>query len=190
MHDDLRNKFLDMHNYRRAQLAKSNIAKKNCNYLPQSSDMQRMRYDCALENNAADYLSTCPSSKSAESLRPGVGENFVRVSQEGLATYMAAAQNAVSSWWKVIRFEEGPGLQVYFRQKHIGTAIESFTQMAWSTSRKLGCAIANCGNDYIAAYRYSPKGNHVDQVIYEKGTPCTACAAGSWCTEDALCTLP
>ncbi|CAJ0602873.1 unnamed protein product [Cylicocyclus nassatus] len=189
MHDTLRTKFLDMHNYRRAELAKGNVAKRNGNYLPQSSDMQRMRYNCALEKEVIDYVSTCPSSKSAESTRPDVGENFIRVPQEGLATYLLAAQKAVTSWWKVIRSEEGPGMQVYFRQKHVGTPIESFTQMGWSTSRKLGCAVAKCGSDYVAVCRYSPRGNYVEQVIYKKGTPCTGCAPGSWCTEDALCTL-
>ncbi|CAJ0601878.1 unnamed protein product [Cylicocyclus nassatus] len=189
MDDTLRTKFLDMHNYRRAELAKGNVAKRNGNYLPQSSDMQRMRYNCALEKEVIDYVSTCPLSKSAEFTRPDVGENFIRVPQEGMATYLLAVEKAVTLWWKVIRIEEGPGLQVYFRQKHVGTPIESFTQMGWSTSRKLGCAIAKCGSDYVAVCRYSPRGNYVEQVIYRKGTPCTACAAGSWCTEDALCTL-
>ncbi|CAJ0601894.1 unnamed protein product [Cylicocyclus nassatus] len=189
MDDTLRTKFLDMHNYRRAELAKGNIVKRNMNYLPQSSDMQRMRYNCALEKEVIDYVSTCPLSKSAELTRPDVGENFIRVPQEGLATYLLAVEKAVTSWWKVIRTEEGPGLQVYFRQKHAGTPIESFTQMGWSTSRKLGCAIAKCGSDYVAVCRYSPRGNYVEQVIYRKGSPCTACAAGSWCTKNALCTL-
>ncbi|CAJ0602879.1 unnamed protein product [Cylicocyclus nassatus] len=187
MYDELRFKFLDMHNYRRAQLALGNVAKRNGNYLPQSSDMQRMRYDCALENDVAENLSSCPSSKSAESSRPNVGENFIRIPEE--ATYLAATEKAVTSWWKVIRSEEGPGMQVYFRQKHVGTPIESFTQMGWSTSRKLGCAVAKCGGEHVAACRYSPRGNYVEQVIYKKGTPCTGCASGSWCTEDALCTL-
>ncbi|VDK73021.1 unnamed protein product [Cylicostephanus goldi] len=62
-------------------------------------------------------------------------------------------------------------------------------KMGWSTSRKLGCAIAKCGDDFVTFCRYSPRGNYVEQVIYKRGTPCTACATGSWCTEDALCTL-
>ncbi|VDN19665.1 unnamed protein product [Cylicostephanus goldi] len=129
MNDEIRFKFLDMHNYRRALLAKGNVAKRNGNFLPQSCDMQRMRYDCSLERKVINYASACPTSKSAESSRPDVGENFVRIPKEGLATFLAATQKAVTSWWKVIRTEEGPGLQVYFRQKHVGTPIESFTQV-------------------------------------------------------------
>ncbi|CAJ0601730.1 unnamed protein product [Cylicocyclus nassatus] len=189
MNDELRFAFLDMHNYRREQLAEGKIAKRNGNYLPQSADMQRMRYDCQLEEDVISFVSTCPTAKSAEYSRPNIGENFVRFPRQGLATFLAAAKKAVESWWNVILTEEGPGLQLYFRHVHVGTPIESFTQMGWSTSRKLACAVALCRSDFVVVCRYSPKGNNVGRVIYKKGTPCTQCAAGSWCTKDALCTF-
>ncbi|CAJ0601731.1 unnamed protein product [Cylicocyclus nassatus] len=189
MNDELRFAFLDKHNYRREQLAEGKVAKRNGNYLPQSADMQRMRYDCQLEEDVISFVSTCPTAKSAEYSRPNIGENFVRFPKEGLATFLAAAKKAVESWWNVILTEEGPGLQLYFRHVHVGTPIESFTQMGWSTSSKLACAIALCKSDFVVVCRYSPKGNNVGRVIYKKGTPCTQCAAGSWCTKDALCTF-
>ncbi|KHJ89750.1 SCP-like protein [Oesophagostomum dentatum] len=190
MTDALRTKFLDAHNYRRELLATGQVAKRNGNYLPKAANMQRMRYNCALEVQVGEFLKTCPKAGSAESARIGTGENFLRISQDGIADYTKAVEKAVTSWWKVIRTTEGIGMAVTFRAHHVGAPISSFTQMAWATSRKLGCAVAKCTGDYIAVCRYQPRGNYVEQVVYAKGTPCSACPSGAWCTNGALCALP
>ncbi|KHJ89748.1 SCP-like protein [Oesophagostomum dentatum] len=190
MTDTLRYKFLDMHNWRRSELAKGNIAKRNGNYLPPAADMQRMRWNCAMEMEVETYLKTCPSAASEESTRAGIGENYFNISESEVADYMTAVQKAVTSWWKVIRTTDGIGMAVTFRAHHVGAPIASFTQMAWSSSRKLACAVAKCYGNYVAVCRYNPIGNYVEQVVYKKGNPCTSCSAGSWCTYDSLCTLP
>ncbi|RCN50429.1 SCP-like protein [Ancylostoma caninum] len=172
----------------RAELAKGNIAKKNGNLLPKGADMSRLRYNCGLEAAVAQFVQQCPTATSPESSRAGLGENFFR--RNGLADYSAAVHKAVTSWWKVVRQVNGIGMAVTFRQQHLSSPIVSFTQMAWAKTRKMGCAIAKCSSDYVVACRYSPRGNQVDQVVYARGNPCTACASGAWCTEGALCTLP
>lgn len=49
MNDRIRVKAVDMHNYRRSQLATGKVAKFNGNKLPKAANMIKLRYDCELE---------------------------------------------------------------------------------------------------------------------------------------------
>ncbi|CAJ0602190.1 unnamed protein product [Cylicocyclus nassatus] len=168
MKDNLRTKFLDMHNYRRGLLAQGQVQKNTGNLLPTGANILKMEYDCTLEKKAIEEVRNCPTSKK------GYGKNFITVSINGL-TWLEGVNQVVTSWWKVVRQYPGPGMEVTFRQNHVNQPIESFTQMGWATSKKLGCAIAKCSNHYTAICNYDPRGNYVEQVIYQKGSPCKAC---------------
>ncbi|VDO61752.1 unnamed protein product [Heligmosomoides polygyrus] len=184
MTDELRFLFRDMHNYRRSQTALGKTVKNTGRYLPSSSNMQYMRYNCGLEATAIQLAGACP----APSIQAGrlIGQVAI-----GTYTFTSATQEIVKSWWRVVRQVSGPGMQVTFKAQHVGTPIASFTQMAWAATRKLGCAVARCPTVYVAVCNYDPSGNIVGQQIYTPGTPCTACAAGSTCNpSEALCTLP
>ncbi|KHJ77122.1 SCP-like protein [Oesophagostomum dentatum] len=154
MTDDLRIQFLDMHNFRRSELAKGNVARKNGNRYPIAANMARMSYDCSLETEALSYTRQCPYAKSGST---NVGENFFRVS--GLNTWADGVNQAVTSWWKVVRAgSSGVGVNaVTFRQVHVGTDIESWSQMAWATTNKVGCSIVKCLNEYVVDCRYLEK---------------------------------
>nr|AEP82913.1 venom allergen/ancylostoma secreted protein-like 1 isoform 3 [Heligmosomoides bakeri] len=184
MTDDLRFLVRDMHNYRRSQTALGRTIKNTGNYLPSSSNMQYMRYNCPLEATAIQIAATCPTPL----IQSGRLIGQVPI---GTYTFTTATQEIIKSLWKVVRQVNGPGMKVTFKAQHVGTPIASFTQMAWAATRKLGCAVARCPTAYVAVCNYEPIGNIVGQQIYTPGTPCTACTAGSTCTaSQGLCTLP
>ncbi|VDO61759.1 unnamed protein product [Heligmosomoides polygyrus] len=208
MTDELRFLFRDMHNYRRSQTALGKTVKNTGRYLPSSSNMQYMRYNCPMEATAIQLAATCPTPSTQAGRLIGqvpIGTyNFKTATQESCC-------QIVKSWWRVVRQVSGPGMKVTFKAQHVGTPIASFTQMAWAASRRLGCAVVRCPTVYAAVCNYDPRfvflhrhrhNQHtcqfVDlkriimfQQIYTPGTPCTACAAGSSCNpSEALCTLP
>ena len=70
-----------------------------------------------------------------------------------------------------------------------------YTQVAWSTSREMGCAYAFCQNmfnvDMINAHyfvcNYGPAGNVEGVKPFKKGQACTQCSSGSFWCDNGLC---
>uniref|UniRef100_A0A8R1Y3F9 SCP domain-containing protein n=1 Tax=Onchocerca volvulus TaxID=6282 RepID=A0A8R1Y3F9_ONCVO len=66
-------------------------------------------------------------------------------------------------------------------------------KMAWGKTYKIGCGIAtHCdgGRTLIVICHYSPGGNMVGELIYEKGYPCKTnkhCRTGKCSTKFGLC---
>ncbi|VDM74856.1 unnamed protein product [Strongylus vulgaris] len=87
MTNEIRNRMLTMHNWRRSQLALGNIrnGKQGNRNLPTAQNMLMMRYDMSLENEAQAYASRCPTSGSAVATRPASGENFALISSSSSA---------------------------------------------------------------------------------------------------------
>ncbi|CAJ0602193.1 unnamed protein product [Cylicocyclus nassatus] len=181
MTDELRTKFLDEHNSRRSLLAKGEVTRPNGNHLPQGGDILKLRYDCELEKAAIEEVRKCPTSKKADE---SFGKNFdTFASSTTTPTYQDAITTAINDWWDVVNSDrEGPTTSLKFLQKHVGTAIESFTQMAWASTARLGCAISTCKSNYTVICLYDPKGNIVNQKLYNNNSttsralpPCGAC---------------
>ncbi|CAJ0600872.1 unnamed protein product [Cylicocyclus nassatus] len=187
MNDTLRMHYLDTHNYRRSELANGTVVKNNNNTLPQATNMIKLELDCELEAGAIAYAGTCPYTVSDPSTREGIGEHYHRVAiSSTVPTYRDGIKNAVTNWWKVVRLYPGIGMQAMFRSNHVGTPIETFTQMGWAKTSKLGCSIVTCKSDYVVICRYYPKGNIVEQNVYIPGTPCSQCM-GTCYTDLKLC---
>ncbi|KIH51257.1 SCP-like protein [Ancylostoma duodenale] len=101
MTDAARQKVLDMHNWRRSELALGKIQNgKNPDNCPPATNMYKMEYDCDLENSALAYAKQCSLVGSAEGTRPGEGENVHKGAL--VADPEAAVQAAVQSWWSQI----------------------------------------------------------------------------------------
>ncbi|KIH56966.1 SCP-like protein, partial [Ancylostoma duodenale] len=179
MTDTLRSEYERMHNFRRGLLATGQIPRKDGKYLPTASNMQKIVYDCGLEEGAIQYAGTCPTRLSELSSRPMVGENF-RTFDATRFNFDTAAKKSVTEWWKVIRDVNYFEKVVVFRPFHDGAPISSFTQMAWATSSRVGCSIVNCStsNRYVGVCRYSDRGNIVNNNVYEVGPVCSACPSG------------
>ncbi|RCN25111.1 hypothetical protein ANCCAN_29179 [Ancylostoma caninum] len=76
MTDAARKKVLDMHNWRRSQLALGKIPNgKNSYNCPTATNMFKMAYDCDLENSALAYARQCSLVPSDVGTRPDEGEN-------------------------------------------------------------------------------------------------------------------
>ncbi|EYC30750.1 hypothetical protein Y032_0004g1747 [Ancylostoma ceylanicum] len=188
MTDALRDEYLRLHNVRRGLLAKGQTSRADGKYLPKAANMWKMKYMCDLEQGAIEYASTCPTSSSEPSSRPGVGENFKTFPANGF-TFDTAPQKSVTEWWKVIRSVNFFENVVVFRPFHDGHPISSFTQMGWATTNEIGCSIVRCRDDvrYAAVCRYRPKGNTVNSNVYQVGSICSAQPAGTTtCDADGL----
>ncbi|KAK6056893.1 hypothetical protein COOONC_05595 [Cooperia oncophora] len=94
MNDRLRQKALDMHNYRRSNLAQGSVRKNNMNLLPSATNMIRLRYDCSLESSARLSVERCTETPYT-SLSSDVQENIYGV-QKSMAMYRINATVLVS----------------------------------------------------------------------------------------------
>ncbi|KAK6746316.1 hypothetical protein RB195_012431 [Necator americanus] len=168
MTDEGRKKVLEAHNTRRSLLARGLVQNgKSTSKLPSSLFMPKMIYNCETEASAIEYANGCSLKKSEESTRPG----------------------AATSWWDQIT-KEAIDRQVTYsvnlRNKEIDQS--AFTQMAWASSVRLGCAIQTCFAKSFIVCRYSPAGNVLKEQIYKPGVVCKGCQAACK-TSDGLCDL-
>ncbi|EPB77280.1 SCP-like protein [Ancylostoma ceylanicum] len=184
MTNGIRRRFLDMHNIRRRGLAIGEATTTNNGRMLRSSNMMKLNWNCGLEAAALQHAMRCTFAKSDVATRPDNGENQATIA--AAASYRAAAEQAVRQWWKTIRTTGGVGMNRLYQQSFVGTPIDSFTQMAWATTRRLGCAVARCNGRYNVVCRYSERGNIVGERIYQRGRPCSRCPSGTTCV-DSLC---
>ncbi|PIO77392.1 SCP-like protein [Teladorsagia circumcincta] len=186
MNDRIRTRALEMTNYRRSRLARGFVSKSNGRRLPMAADMIRLRYNCSLETSAKAAVDSCTTSYS--NIPPGVQQNIYSIPKSRAQYRVDAITEAVKEWWSQVRRVDGIGMKVIYRAKHEGSPISWFTRMAWAKTTTLGCAVSlNCGSMWYAACHYYPGGNIVDDVVYMKGYPCTACPLGYFCTTGLLC---
>ncbi|KAK6022926.1 SCP-like protein [Ostertagia ostertagi] len=169
MTDSLREKFLKMHNYRRSNMALGKVEKFNGKFFPKAANMEKMEYDCELEADAMIYAETCALGPSYPGTRKDQGENVAVVEPQSAESFDKAAQWAMRSWFKPIKEDGSIGIkEVTFKEKHRYTPVAGATQVVWSTTNKVGCAIGKCGDVYFTVCRYSPAGNQVDHEVYKK----------------------
>ncbi|VDL68373.1 unnamed protein product [Nippostrongylus brasiliensis] len=149
---DVRNKALEMINYRRSELAKGAVAKDNGALLPSAANMRKITYDCALEGEAMAYAKQCTGAGSSQL---GITENFERVTA---TDQFKAVAVATRTWWKQVRLQPGIGVnKVTFRDKHMSSPIRFFTLMGWADVQRMGCGVYNCGSVFNAVCRYDPR---------------------------------
>ncbi|RCN52264.1 SCP-like protein, partial [Ancylostoma caninum] len=188
MTDEVRKKILDMHNWRRSQVALGRIRNGRNSYnCPTAANMYKMEYDCELEKSALDYAKQCSHMPSDPATRQGQGENVNSGRKKN--DKMKEAKRAVQSWWNQI-FQNGLNQKMKFIQnlRDKPNAPTAFTQMAWALSTKIGCAVVDCQGIPFTVCRYKKEGNVVPKQIYKIGPPCSACKTS--CIGKGLCATP
>ncbi|KHJ96401.1 SCP-like protein [Oesophagostomum dentatum] len=181
--DAIRIQFLDTHNVRRNVLATGQMTDAyGPMALPTASNMLKLRWDCALEKEAIDYINTCPMSTYAKKNDQESGENFFRSPMSSYPAPRDAVKKAITEWWKVYRMYSTPGTNAMFLSAHLNSPVASYTMMGWAINQYLGCAIGICGTDYVAVCRYNRmRPNTINYPQYTVGAPCSACPAGTSC---------
>ncbi|CAJ0591358.1 unnamed protein product [Cylicocyclus nassatus] len=192
MPDNVRQTMLDLHNNYRSSVARGLEADALGGNAPKGSKMLKMKYDCSVEASAIKQANKCVFAHSEDSERPGLGENLFASSDPALAKVTAATQ-AAQSWWEELKLNGvGPSNNLTDAlwdrpNKQIG----HYTQMAWDTSYRLGCAVVNCPSFTYAVCQYGPSGNIINSLVYTIGNPCTGCPTTSTCTTtEGLCNVP
>ncbi|KAK6047189.1 SCP-like protein [Cooperia oncophora] len=175
MTDSVRQKFLDLHNGYRSSLARGLESDALGGNAPKASKMLKMVYDCSVEASALQHASKCVYQHSTNAERPGLGENIYMTSALNFDKVKAAAQSS-QLWWDELK-QYGVGqsnnltLALWNRPN---TQIGHYTQMAWETSYRLGCAVVHCSTFTFGVCQYGPAGNYLNRLIYTIGEPCTS----------------
>lgn len=112
---------------------------------------------------AQAWADRCKLAHAPRSVNPNQGENLARgAGRLGESAYL------FGGWYDEVRqYDFGkPGFQK-------GTG--HFTQIVWRGTRRLGCAVANCGGRRLWVCRYAPMGNIVNAGYFEKNVRPAGC---------------
>ncbi|RCN50651.1 SCP-like protein [Ancylostoma caninum] len=184
--DKIRNIFWRTHNRLRRQLAQGEVTMGNGAKARQASKMRKMVYNCAAEASARSSAVQCRSS--AVSLAD-YAENLYVIPSNTIE-HKTAARMAANGWWSEIdtHFMLQSDFQRNLYSSSLG--IQNFTNMAWETHEKFGCAIVRCSSKTNVVCHYTPKSIGEGKQIYKMGPMCRRCHdyPGTRCV-DGLCTL-
>ncbi|WKY12920.1 hypothetical protein Q1695_004048 [Nippostrongylus brasiliensis] len=192
--DAVRSAFLTAHNKYRSSVARGLEPDALGGNAPKASKMLKMVWDCSVEASAMAHAQKCVYEHSASSTRPGLGENIYMTSSVNFDMVKAANQ-ASSLWWsELAQYGVGPSNNLTTALwNRPNTQIGHYSQMAWETSYRLGCAIAHCPSFTFGVCQYGPAGNYMNRLIYTIGNPCTSdagCPGSYTCSvSEGLCNV-
>ncbi|KAK6753146.1 hypothetical protein RB195_012631 [Necator americanus] len=142
---------------------------------PKAAKMLKMVYDCSVESTALAHASKCVYQHSSSAARPGLGENIYMTSAVNFDKVKAATQASELWWGELKQYGVGPSNNLTTALwNRPNTQIGHYSQMAWETSYRLGCAVAHCSNFTFGVCQYGPAGNYLNRLIYTIGNPCTS----------------
>ncbi|KAI1693748.1 cysteine-rich secretory protein family domain-containing protein [Ditylenchus destructor] len=150
--------------------------------LPTGSSIYGLKYNTQLETTIQTYVNKCIVKHSPPEERYGnnTGENLFYWNSLINNTY--ALQSAMKWWWgELADFGFYTPNQVLTAENlkcnpNCNGTIGHFTNMAWETTREVGCGVTQCKDQGITlvACNYSPGGNWVGKRVYVSGPRCTA----------------
>ncbi|CAJ0590814.1 unnamed protein product [Cylicocyclus nassatus] len=187
--EEVRKKFLDLHNEFRSRLARGlekNVKLYNKTSLSASA-MMKMKYDCTAERLAQKAADKCRNEHTRCAELEGYNENRARVMGTKLDP-LFAAERALTAWWKEFAKHGSHWNNIYTKEMLAEGKMQHYVQMAWSRTTHVGCAVKNCRISSMVFCRYKPGGRRLNEVIYEVGDTCSACPNGTTCEKDTgLC---
>ncbi|CCD66912.1 SCP domain-containing protein [Caenorhabditis elegans] len=192
--DQARQNFLDTHNKLRTSLAKGLEADGIAAgaFAPMAKQMPKLKYSCTVEANARTWAKGCLYQHSTSAQRPGLGENLYMISINNMPK-IQTAEDSSKAWWSELK-DFGVGSDNILTQAVFDRGVGHYTQMAWEGTTEIGCFVENCPTFTYSVCQYGPAGNYMNQLIYTKGSPCTAdadCPGTQTCSvAEALCVIP
>ncbi|KHJ79234.1 SCP-like protein [Oesophagostomum dentatum] len=189
MTPEAREAVVAMHNKLRSSLARGQEKDGLGGNAPKASKMLKMVYDCEVEASAMKNAQQCIFEHSESKF----GENLFMTSELN-ADKVQAVKEASQEWWDELK-KYGIGQQNILTQElfYSTNQIGHYTQMAWETSYKLGCAVQHCDDMTYVVCQYSPAGNALNRLIYTPGEPCQTddgCPGSYTCSkEEGLCNV-
>ncbi|CAJ0584634.1 unnamed protein product, partial [Mesorhabditis spiculigera] len=158
-----------------------------------------MKYNCEAEKSAHEWAAQCQVAHSSNRNKTGENLYFKFDNQQEPGAALTAA---MQQWWgELAQYGVGPEPNLtdsvwqrgvgHYTQASGGWAIELCFQMAWQETTEVGCAWAHCPDFTYVVCHYKPAGNYMNELIYERGTPCQTdadCGSGRTClVDEALC---
>uniref|UniRef100_A0A914WHC9 SCP domain-containing protein n=1 Tax=Plectus sambesii TaxID=2011161 RepID=A0A914WHC9_9BILA len=142
-------------------------------FAPPAKNMYKLTWDCALEATAQKWADTCLWKHSDRSVRNGSGENLF-MQGGGRPTNSDLLKSAASGWWGELTKFGIPTNDVTLTSALFQSGVGHFTQMAWATTKSIGCGVSKCkgGQTAHVVCHYGPSGNWINQPIYEIGSSC------------------
>ncbi|KAK6754754.1 hypothetical protein RB195_013630 [Necator americanus] len=193
MTDTVRQAFLSIHNNFRSSIARGLEDDGACGKAPKAAKMLKMVYDCKVEASALKHARKCVFRHSTRTERRGLGENLFGTSAIKFDKVEAAKQ-ASQMWWDELK-ESGVANTSASANEWLRTDMRfgHFSQMAWETSYRLGCAVTHCPKSTMVVCQYGPAGNYVNAPIYTIGDPCKSnagCPGKYTCSKkEGLCNV-
>ncbi|XP_077358890.1 cysteine-rich venom protein TEL1-like [Festucalex cinctus] len=163
-----RNEIVDKHNTLRRKVK------------PTARNMLKMSWNREAAANARKWAKTCSMkhspSRSRKISTSGCGENLY------MASFKNSWSNAIQAWYDEVKnWRYGVG------SVNKGV-VGHFTQVVWSRSNQIGCAMAHCPKSrykYFYVCHYCPPGNYQYSPPYKSGSTCGDCRKAC---DNKLCT--
>ncbi|EYB96560.1 hypothetical protein Y032_0149g2708 [Ancylostoma ceylanicum] len=176
MTDSGRQRVVELHNTLRSHLSNGKVINGPYNgHFKKGGNIMKMEYDCELEAIADEIAVGCKIDEVNERRLSQTGENlYVFTGSEG--GIHEVIKRAIHAWWNEI-FTSGVNRKVLFTKyiaQSSSTPLE-FIQMAWATTRKIGCARMICSGRQFFVCKYEPEGRILNKPIFRYGDPCSLC---------------
>ncbi|PIO58729.1 SCP-like protein [Teladorsagia circumcincta] len=193
MTDEVRQMFVDKHNQYRSLVAKGLAVNPIGGFAPKAARMLKVSYDCKVEENMMAWAKRCKFEHSSFAERNYWGQNLYMTSWLNMNKTKAAAAS-VDDWFSELKSHGVPQDNI-LTMKVFDSGVGHYSQVAWESSNKIGCAVEWCPDMTFVGCEYNPTGNWLGEQIYEKGEPCKTnadckCAGCTCSVEEALCVAP
>uniref|UniRef100_L7MBC4 Putative tick salivary antigen-5 protein n=1 Tax=Rhipicephalus pulchellus TaxID=72859 RepID=L7MBC4_RHIPC len=174
---------LAAHNHYRSQIAIGNNSR-----FPHASNMLEMEWDDDLARVAQAHANLCSGQPSCSScIRI---EKFPHVGRTG-CLIRTDSENNTADWEGCIGYMYKESLRIPNTSSSTPLrtmrGIESFTQLAWATTWKVGCGYAKYPSGSALRFEklytcaYGPGGNVRGEQVYKVGPACSDCPEGTCC---------
>uniref|UniRef100_A0A7I4Y490 SCP-like protein n=1 Tax=Haemonchus contortus TaxID=6289 RepID=A0A7I4Y490_HAECO len=193
MTDEIRQIFVDKHNGYRSIIAKGQAKNKLGGFAPKAARMLKVGYDCEVEANTAAYAKECKFEHDPPEQRNYWGQNLWMLGGTNYSKTESAKLSVQAWYWELKMF--GVPDENILTMEVFDRSVGHYTQVAWQSSDKIGCAVEWCPTMTLVACEYNPAGNRINHYIYDIGDPCTTdedcqCTGCTCSRDEALCIPP